>query len=89
MSNVIMFPRHRRERCASVCDRCENYGGDCTLNVLFSCAVCGGAEASLPTHCPGARMDQTMASSVQMGIADFRNGEWWFYEYRAREVFDA
>jgi hypothetical protein len=85
MSNVIRFPGHKlRQSTSFVRDDGVHIGVDwCKC-----CETCGGGEESLPTHCPGARMDQTMESAVQMGIADFKDGEWWFYEYRAREVFD-
>lgn len=43
---------------------------------LKDCDVCGGAEASLPTDCPGVRMSADDADAVQAGHKDFVNGEW-------------
>ncbi len=70
-SNITMFPRHRLHRCAGCergCFACE--GG------LSSCVTCGGAEASLPSHCPQQRMDGVQQMLVQQRVADFRDGEW-------------
>lgn len=52
----------------SYCMFCE--GG------LFSCTVCGGAEASLPTDCPGVRMGRWAQDEVQAGRLNFREGQW-------------
>lgn len=74
MTNVVMFPGHRLYTCSgrgcAGCMICE--GG------LSRCTVCGGAEGSLPTHCPGTRMSALMEASVYRGDADFRDGEWHF-----------
>jgi hypothetical protein len=43
---------------------------------LVHCKVCGGAEASLPTHCPGERMSEETESDVQNGLTDYRDGQW-------------
>lgn len=42
---------------------------------LALCTVCGGAEASLPTHCPGRPMTQMESDSVQHLGYDYFNGE--------------
>ena len=81
MSNVVRFPGHRLYRCGPECRGCW-----CCEGGLALCTVCGGAEDSLPTHCPGARMDSVMEASVQMGVADFRDGEWWYRGLRRRDV---
>lgn len=76
MSNVIKFPGHRLHRCRTndeteECFACR--GG------LASCVTCGGAEASMPTHCPGERMGPFTLDSVQDKSMDFKNGKWVFY----------
>ena len=43
---------------------------------LASCDVCGGAEGSLPTDCPGRRMTQYELSFVFVGELDFKDGSW-------------
>ncbi len=53
-----------REHCY-VCD-----GG------LALCEVCGGAEATLPTDCPGTRMTQEQMDAVQNKQNDFYAGVW-------------
>ncbi len=79
---VIMFPRHRlHNRRGTDCAGCF-----CCEGGLALCVTCGGAEASLPTHCPQARMDDLMQATVQDGSADFENGEWNFIERRRRDV---
>jgi len=81
MSNVIKFPKHRRARCSG-----EDCNGACNYCNLFCCAVCGGAEASLPKECPGERMDVLTEAAVQCGGMDFYRGEWWYSGYSAEEV---
>ncbi len=44
---------------------------------LAHCKVCGGAEGSLPTHCPGTRMTPLQERGVQDGTAEFMGGKWW------------
>ena len=43
---------------------------------LFSCTVCGGAEGSLPTECPGVRMSADRADDVYADMWDFKGGRW-------------
>ena len=43
---------------------------------LAHCKVCGGAEGSLPTDCPGQRMTEKQEDSVMFGSLDFLNGQW-------------
>lgn len=74
MCKVIQFTgarAHRLHRCETECEGCQVCEGGLAL-----CDVCGGAEASLPTHCPGVRMDQVAESLVQSGYADYRCGVW-------------
>lgn len=73
MSNVIRFPGHKRTRCRVV-PEC----GGCMICVLYMCDVCHGAEASLPTHCPGERMYCVQSDGVQDGSLDYRDGKWVF-----------
>jgi hypothetical protein len=44
---------------------------------LFSCTVCGGFEGSLPTDCPGARMNEVQQDDVYAGRIDYRDGRGW------------
>lgn len=43
---------------------------------LTTCSVCGGAEGSLPTHCPGERMDERLEEAVMAGSLNFVDGRW-------------
>ena len=43
---------------------------------LFWCSVCHGAEASLPTDCPGRKMTGPEQDAVQAGKLDFKTGVW-------------
>lgn len=87
MGQVVKFPGHRRARCGPQCG--ERKGRGCNWCSLFVCATCGGAEASLPTHCPQERMDASRQDAVQARAVDFRDGQWRYYGYAATEVFDA
>lgn len=73
MGIVLAFPRHKRVRCPSSCEGCCLCEGG-----LFMCETCGGAEASLPTECPGSHMDGIMNDMVQQGRVDYRRGQWLF-----------
>lgn len=52
---------------------------DCECNVcsggLALCEVCRGAEASLPSECPGRKMTAVEEDHVQAGNIDFKNGQ--------------
>lgn len=52
-------------------DRCPLCEGGLTL-----CTVCGGAEGSLPTACPGVKMTLEQADEVMAGTLDFKDGAW-------------
>jgi len=43
---------------------------------LHHCKNCGGAEASLPTHCPGFQMSDEVEKAVQFLGLDFVDGRW-------------
>lgn len=43
---------------------------------LSWCSVCGGAEGSMPTDCPGYRLDPDTLDAVYNKRRDFKNGEW-------------
>ena len=48
----------------------------CCNGGLAWCDVCGGAEASLPTGCPGQKMTGEEADAVQSGFRDYQDGAW-------------
>lgn len=69
---VIRFPQHKLYHCADSCTGCMYCDGGLGL-----CVVCGGAEASLPRHCPGERMTEAQEDAVTAGLLDFeRNAGW-------------
>lgn len=51
-------------------------GGMCNVCFLTICAVCGGAEGSLPTECPGVKMTTQEAYMVLEGVIDYYDGAW-------------
>jgi len=64
--------KHQYEKhepsCEQHCPICD--GGLC------HCVVCGGAEGTLTTECPGVRVSEAMHDSVYAGRLDFRDGQW-------------
>ena len=49
---------------------------------LSHCKICGGAEGSLPTLCPGRRMTAVESDAVYAGNLNFASGpmtsaQWW------------
>ncbi len=60
---------HTLHKCSNEqCQICE--GG------LQSCIVCGGAEITLPTECPGRWMTDALMDKVRDKIIDFNGGVW-------------
>lgn len=53
----------------SICDR----NGEVVLSL---CRVCGGAEGSLPTDCPGTFMTEDQQDHVYAGAIDFVGSTW-------------
>jgi hypothetical protein len=53
------------EICRMICD-----GG------LAVCKVCGGAEGSLTTECPGYQLDPNMLDNIYAGKSDYHAGQW-------------
>lgn len=71
MAEILTFPGHRLHgTTASPCDRRKE---DCFVceGGLALCGVCGGAEACLPTDCPGYRMEPEVAEAVGAGEVDY------------------
>jgi hypothetical protein len=63
---------HNLHRCNEEnCPVCR--GG---LSDLALCTVCGGAEASMPTDCPGFRMPASVEELVLKGQMDYIDGKW-------------
>lgn len=56
--------------------RCNEEGCCVCEGGLAWCVTCGGAEASMPTECPGVAMTQGQQDEVQAGRIDFRGGQW-------------
>jgi hypothetical protein len=52
------------DRPKSICDR----NGEV---VLALCKICGGAEACLPTNCPGRKLTQEEMNKVSNGELNF------------------
>lgn len=60
---------HKRHECnKDSCNICR--GG------LFDCEVCGGAEAALPSKCPGVRMTAEYLEQVRAGRLDYNGSHW-------------
>lgn len=57
-----------------------------TEHGLSYCPTCGGAEGSLPEHCPQRRMTQDEEEAVYEDRLDYRRGVWttWTRAHTAR-----
>jgi hypothetical protein len=73
---VTTWPRHVRTNCLDA--SCLG----CCLDTLFLCAICGGAEGSLPTDCPGERMHDEVDRDVYAGTTDYVRGQGWIEKPR-------
>lgn len=68
---IIVFPGHRLHR------ECRRDGCPVCNGGLGLCEVCGGAEAAMPTDCPGRPMTGSEMDRVQAGRIDYRRREGW------------
>lgn len=55
---------------------CRQHGCQYCEGGLASCTVCGGAEGTLSTHCPGVKLNEYIHEEIYHGGLDFINGEW-------------
>ena len=72
MGVVVHFCGHHFHRCAPDCRGCCYCRGG-----LLACDVCGGAEASLPTDCPGYRMEDELVHAVIAREVDYTRARGW------------
>ena len=56
--------------------KCDNPECRVCSGSLALCETCGGAEASMPTDCPGVRMTGDQEDEIVAGKLDFVDGEW-------------
>jgi hypothetical protein len=72
-AQIFKWPRHKLFRCDSRecmgCQFCE--GG------LAFCTVCKGAEATLPTDCPGTPIAEWDSVLIQNGLLDYNRKLGW------------
>lgn len=43
---------------------------------LTHCRVCNGSDGSMPTHCPGRRLEASQKEAIYAGSLDFIAGSW-------------
>ena len=70
---------HKYYSCAPLYMCRDNGGWSCLYcdGGLCDCTVCGGAEGSLTSECPGVRMTEEQEYLVSKpGTLDFKNGKW-------------
>lgn len=81
-AEIIPWPKHVCYKCAPDCN--DGHGCMICRGGLFQCVVCGGAEGSLPTDCPGERISHAHTHAILQGDLDFRFGEGWVRADNAR-----
>ena len=62
---------HRQSK-KCIRDRTET----CVYCTLFICEICGGAEGSLPVHCPGRKLTHEESEAIMASTLDYKDGEW-------------
>lgn len=69
-----------------------NCNGSCGCPVcdggLAICRVCGLAEGSLTTDCPGVLVPAQVADLIYDGIMDFRAGQWVYEKNPTNQMWD-
>ncbi len=73
---------HTRDTCDPPCDEMKG----CMACNLFCCGVCGGAEGSLPSECPGTKMSNETSELVFKSTLDFKDGHWMRRPYQPWET---
>lgn len=58
------------------CDNSQCTGANCNACNLFICRVCGCAEGTLPTDCPGYEVADNVQDDIIAGKVDFKGGAW-------------
>lgn len=75
---IFSFPHHRLHGVDVPCDN-QDPDRPCMVceGSLALCVTCGGAEGSLPTHCPGEPMQPEVADDVYSELLDYDAREGW------------
>lgn len=68
-----MAVKHTLFKCEQPCEKLHCMFCD---GGLASCTICNGAEASLPTDCPGEPISDADQRDIMTGELDYRAGEW-------------
>ncbi len=74
---IFAFPHHRLVGVDVPCDCSKDRSCPICDGGLALCQTCGGAEGSLPTHCPGEKMAAEVADAVYEGLCDYDAREGW------------
>lgn len=76
---VIRLAKHVLYRCPP--GRAECAEGRCMFceGGLSMCVICGGAECTLPTDCPGERMSEDTERQITAGTLDFLRRDGWVH----------
>lgn len=68
---------HTPYRCGDLnADQCQAAWCETHHGELFYCVNCRGAEADLPTECPGYPMTEDQRQRIMAGWIDFKGGKW-------------
>lgn len=70
------MPLHVQKKCKDGGGDC---GGMCNACCLAWCEVCGCAEATLPTDCPGVRVDGDTETNIANGEANYTDESGWHF----------
>jgi hypothetical protein len=63
------------EHTKHICNCGEEYCPHCAGG-LFSCDVCGAAEGTLPTECPGTPISSEVQRMIYNKAVDYKDGRW-------------
>lgn len=73
---VVRWPNHLLHRRRDHTDPEDSE--TCQACILSLCKVCGGAEASMPTQCPGERMGYDLEQQVMRQEVDYDARRGWY-----------
>lgn len=66
---------HVEWKCTLGWEKCNQCNYDSHWE-LFMCAVCGGAEGTLPSECPGRLLTQEEEDGIYHKGWNFKNDQW-------------
>lgn len=80
---ILAWPRHFLH--GPWCHTNDEESDRCQACVLSLCLVCGGAEATLPSECPGRDLTNEEEDAIEAQRLDYEGGQWRVLDTKPKE----